>query len=439
MQASSRQIANFDAREEAFARLTEEACRSQDAVELCRGCAALRDAVLEECEHGALALDRARAIIHSIDEAQQQALSRLSQPGRGPPLRQALSTLESLAETLPLPALCLDLQGNVLIWNHAAEEKFGWRRAEVLGRTAPFVPPDCLADAQELLDDVRAGAVIRARESRRLRKDGTEAEVSVSAAPLRDEHGAVEGCIAIVADLGDQKDRERETSESARFREHLVGVVGHDLRNPLTAIITSAQLLLRFGQLNERQARVVNRVSSSADRMARMIDDLLDFARTRLGGGFPIHPRRIDLGELTDRTVEELRFAHPDRKVRVLAEGDLWGNWDAGRMEQVVSNLVGNALQHSPDEAEVTVTLRGEPRVVVLSTHNGGTPIPREVLPWIFEPGRRGDARSGGLGLGLFIVQQIVLAHGGSIEARSSAEEGTCFTAVLPRKARGKV
>ena len=241
---------------------------------------------------------------------------------------------------------------------------------------------------------------------------------------------------AALADLKERRLREEQIEEAARFREHFVGIVGHDLRNPLTAILTSAQLLLRYGGLEPRQARVVDRVFASAERMARMIDDLLDFARTRLGGGFPIQPRRIDLRELTQNTVEELLFACPGRALKMEAEGDSWGSWDPDRMAQVVSNLVGNALQHS--DGEVRVRVRGENEVVVLETHNQGPLIPREVLPHVFEPGRRGDARSGGLGLGLYIAQQIVLAHGGTIEARSSEEEGTTFTDVLPRKERRK-
>jgi len=169
--------------------------------------------------------------------------------------------------------------------------------------------------------------------------------------------------------------------------------------------------------------------------MARMIDDLLDFARSRLGGEFPMHARRIDLRQVCEQTVEELEFAYT-RQVKLDAQGDLWGDWDPDRIAQVVSNLVGNALQHS--DGEVTVTLRAEKDFVVLETHNGGPPIPPEVLPHVFEPGRRGDARSGGLGLGLFIVQQIVLAHGGSIEVTSNDEKGTTFTLALPRKRRQK-
>ncbi len=133
--------------------------------------------------------------------------------------------------------------------------------------------------------------------------------------------------------------------------------------------------------------------------------------------------------------MEELEFAYT-RQVNLETEGDLWGDWDADRIAQVISNLVGNALQHS--EGDITVTLRGDEEFVRLETRNGGAPIPAEVLPYVFEPGRRGNARSGGLGLGLFIVRQIVLAHGGTIEVRSNEVEGTTFTAQFPRKGRHK-
>src|SRR5207237_9932568 len=193
--------------------------------------------------------------------------------------------------------------------------------------------------------------------------------------------------IAILVDITDRKQRETEAGRTARFREHFVGIVSHDLRNPLTAIVTSAQLLLRYGELPERQARVVARIASSADRMARMIDDLLDFARSKLGGEFPIHRRRIDLRQLCEQTVEELEFAYT-RQVRLEASGALWGDWDPDRIAQVISNLVGNAVQHS--EGDVEVTLRGASDFRVLQTRNRGTPIPREVLPHVFAPGRAG-------------------------------------------------
>jgi PAS domain S-box-containing protein len=350
-------------------------------------------------------------------------------------LQNTFRTFESLIEASPLPIIAIDRAGLVQIWNRAAEELFGWTRAEVVGHPLPAAPADLADGALAIHEEVQAGNVIRNREVRKARKDGALMDLALSAAPLRDASGTVSGSIAIMVDITDRKHREEEAERTARFREHFVGIVSHDLRNPLTAIVTSAELLLRYGELPERQARVVARIGSSADRMARMIGDLLDFARSKLGGEFPIHARRIDLRQICEQTVEELEFAYT-RQVKLDAQGDLWGDWDPDRIAQVISNLVGNALQHS--DGEVTVTLRGENDFVVLETRNGGPSIPSEVLPHVFEPGRRGDARSGGLGLGLFIVQQIVLAHGGSIEVTSSEGAGTTFTLALPRKGRQK-
>jgi PAS domain S-box-containing protein len=349
-------------------------------------------------------------------------------------LRQTLRTFESLIDACPLPILSVDRRRRVQIWNRAAEELFGWSHDEVMGKPSPLVPDEGESTAREIDGVVEDGRVIRNREVRLPRKDGAALDLALSAAPLRDAGGEVTGTIAILVDITERKRRELEAQRTTRFREQFVGIVSHDLRNPLTAILTSAQLLQRYGELPERQARVAARISSSADRMARMIDDLLDFARSRLGGGFPIQRRRMDLRQVCEQIVEELEFAWT-RSIPVDAQGDLWGSWDPDRIAQVISNLVGNALQHS--QGDVRVTLRGDGDSVVLETWNGGPPIPPEVVPHLFEPGRR-DARSSGLGLGLFIVQQIVLAHGGHMDVRSG-EEGTVFRVALPRKARHKL
>jgi len=418
-----------------LAQLASRGCTGRVPAQAARQCAALRDVVLDLAERGAIEIGDCRALCRTIDAAEAEALEAFNGFRQA---RHSLQTFQSLIETSPLPIVSVDRGVKVRIWNRAAEELFGWPRADVLGKPLPFLHEESAGESGEVIEAALSGEVVRDREVRRKRKDGAILDLAVSVAPLRDANGQVSGSIAIIADISERKKRETETEQTARFREHLIGVVGHDLRNPLTAIVTSAQLLLRYAGLSEKQSRVVGRISSSADRMARMIDDLLDFARTRLGGGFPIHPRRIDLRELCEHTVEELEFAFASRTVRLETEGDLWGNWDPDRMAQVISNLVGNALQHSPEEGEVRVALKGDDEVVLLQTQNGGTPIPPDVLPHVFEPGRRG-ARSGGLGLGLYIVQQVVLAHGGNIEARSTPEDGTTFTVVLPRKARQKV
>jgi PAS domain S-box-containing protein len=352
--------------------------------------------------------------------------------------RRVTETFQALIEASPLPIMAHDGDGNVLIWNRAAEEVSGWKRAEVLGQPDPFLPAEAHVEAQGLSGNGSHAAT--GIEVRRPRKDGTPVDLSISVAPLRTGRGRP-GTIAIAADITQSKRAQSEAAETTRFREHFVGIVGHDLRNPLTAILTAAQLLLRHGGLLERQARTVSRIAASSERMARMIGDLLDFTRSRLGGGFPIQTRRMDLRELCQAVIEELELAYPERTVEFEARGEAWGNWDPDRIAQVVSNLVGNALQHSPESGTVRVDLRDEGDRVLLETSNAGPVIPGEVLTHIFEPGRRGPAgrgrnESSGLGLGLYIVQQIVFAHGGDISVRSSAEEGTTFTVSLPRRSR---
>jgi signal transduction histidine kinase len=168
-----------------------------------------------------------------------------------------------------------------------------------------------------------------------------------------------------------------------------------------------------------------------------MIGDLLDFTRGRLGGGIPITPGLTHLGQLCRRLLDEMKALHPTRELVLRSDGDLQAEMDPDRVAQLVGNLVKNALDYSPAGTPVTLGLHGEETAVRLEVHNQGPPIPAEVLPVLFEPfrrGRRGEKSShSGLGLGLFIVQQIAASHGGSVEARSTQEEGTTFIVRLPR------
>jgi len=233
--------------------------------------------------------------------------------------------------------------------------------------------------------------------------------------------------------------REEAARQTALFREQFLGILGHDLRNPLQAISGNAALLLRYGGLSEQQGRAVHRIVHSSDRMARMINDILDFTRTRLGGGYVLRRARVNVHDVLRQVVEELEVAHPARRFELSGEGDGWGEWDAGRIAQAASNLVGNAVQYSPADSAVRVVAREEGAGVRVEVHNGGVPIPPERMPHIFDPFVRGgtavsQARSG-LGLGLYITHEIVKAHGGSLQVRSSAAEGTCFWLLLPRQA----
>lgn len=227
---------------------------------------------------------------------------------------------------------------------------------------------------------------------------------------------------------------DRFAVQTDKFRDQFIGVLGHDLRTPLGAITAGAALLALSEDNPQRRSWVVTRIMNSAQRMERMIGDLLDVTRARLGGAVPLRRRRVDLQQVCDEAVIEIRVRHPEAAVQLDAAGDLHGEWDPDRLAQVVSNLVGNAIQHGGG-TPVTVTLDHDDDSVRLTVHNGGPPIPLDVLPAVFEPlaRGRGEAEGHSIGFGLFIARAIVSAHGGNIQVSSSADTGTTFTVTLPR------
>ncbi|MFY0577897.1 ATP-binding protein [Cystobacter fuscus] len=228
----------------------------------------------------------------------------------------------------------------------------------------------------------------------------------------------------------------QEAQDAIRVREDVVAIVSHDLRTPLNAISLSATTLLKREDLDKRTTTAVSRIRAAADRATRMIHDLLDFNQARMKG-IPVHREPLDFHAHVLRVVKEVRLAHPDRHISFHASGEGRGAWDGDRLAQVVTNLVGNALQHGPPGSPVRVFTRSEGASIVLEVHNEnkGNAIPPKVLSTLFEPYRRGPeagANQGSLGLGLFITRQIVLAHGGDIHVRSTPEEGTTFSVRLP-------
>ena len=238
-------------------------------------------------------------------------------------------------------------------------------------------------------------------------------------------------------EIDEIKRAREELKTRAEFEQQLVGIVSHDLRNPIAAITMSATTLLRKDDLNEGVRKAANRIVHSADRVTRMIRDLLDFTQSRLGGGIPIERRPLDLATMTRDVIEEIEIAHPDRKITLTPRGDTRGEWDPDRIAQVVGNLVSNAVHHSDPGTPIAVSAFEQGGDVCLEVSNQGKPITPEQLPSLFEPMRRGEHSvsdsSRSLGLGLYIVKQIVLAHSGKVTVRSAPEEGTAFTVRLPR------
>jgi signal transduction histidine kinase len=228
------------------------------------------------------------------------------------------------------------------------------------------------------------------------------------------------------------EERERELRAVAEFREMFIGILGHDLRNPLASIVISAALLLRRGRLDGQDAETATRIIRSSQRMKRMITQLLDLTRARLGGGLPIEPKPTDLREVCRNVVEEF-----EATIQLDVEGDVTGTWDQDRLAEVLSNLLGNAIEYAAPGTVLIVKAHTDGAEVVVEVSNQGDPIPADLLPFLFEPFRRARQRekseTGNLGLGLYIARQIMLSHGGTLDAHSAGGM-TTFVMRLPRR-----
>ncbi|WP_158623495.1 ATP-binding protein [Corallococcus sp. CA053C] len=244
--------------------------------------------------------------------------------------------------------------------------------------------------------------------------------------------------VGTALDVTERKRAEAEARQRAEFEQYLVGIVSHDLRNPLSAILLGTSSLLRRDELDERSTKAVLRIQASAERAVRMIRDLLDFTQARVGGGIPVHCQDLDLATVVQQVAEEVQVNFPERVLKTVTTGsDTRGCWDPDRIAQVITNLVSNALKYSPEGTPVTVRVGGTARGALLEVHNAGAPIPENLLPRLFQPMQRGvpgmDRTTRSVGLGLYIVWHIVDAHGGTIDVTSTVEGGTTFTVRLPR------
>ncbi|MBT9596540.1 MAG: HAMP domain-containing histidine kinase [Vitreoscilla sp.] len=234
---------------------------------------------------------------------------------------------------------------------------------------------------------------------------------------------------------------QRYSSEVAASRDMFLAVLGHDLRGPLSGIDMSAMLLAKAGLADSARQQAAARIKRASRDMNRLITDLLEYTRTRLGAGIPIDRSVCDLGPVCEASLEDIRAGNPEQQFVQRMSGDLILQADAARMQQALSNLLSNAVQHGNRRSPVSLTADGEVDAIVVKVCNSGDPIPPDALQAIFEPlvqtpnasSEAHERSRTSLGLGLFIVREIVLAHGGSITVESSVAVGTVFTIRLPR------
>ena len=262
-----------------------------------------------------------------------------------------------------------------------------------------------------------------------------EANEKLVLAGIRANEVADEALGALQHAVRDAREREEALRTTADFRERLIGIVGHDLRSPLNTMLMASGLLIARGELSDEDARLASRIVTSGQRMGRMISQLVEFTRARLGGDFQLKRTRKNLGDICQDIAEELRIG-ASTEIQLLREGDLVGRWDADRLAEAVSNLASNAVDYATPGTPIVIHAHGDGDAVIVEVTNHGPTIPPEMLPVIFDAFRQGQAskspKGGNLGLGLYIASEIVRAHGGTLAARSS-DGTTTFTLRLPR------
>jgi two-component system sensor histidine kinase/response regulator len=330
------------------------------------------------------------------------------------------------AERTPFAAIVLDVQMPEL----DGFETAALMRDSGLARIPPLI---FVSETQDDLETIRRGYALGAVDylTKPVHGDILRAKVDALASLFQQERQ-----LDRMANVVAEKDRQTAEANAARHRAErasglkdiYLGILSHDLRTPLTAITMTADLIARAQGLDNAKGGA-ERIRRAARRMSTMIEQLVDFTRGELGGGIPIQPVQVDFGAVLRSVVDEISTAHRGAEILVETSGELVGLWDGERVHQALTNLVSNAVLHGKGSIRVTAT--GQRSGVLVKVHNGGPAIPDDQLPRIFEPFRK-EERSSGLGLGLYIVREIIRRHGGTIHVRSNIERGTTFTSYWP-------
>lgn len=359
------------------------------------------------------------------------------------------SRLAAIVETSDDAIISKDLHGVVLTWNGGAERIFGWTAAEAVGKPINFIiPPERQAEEPEILRRLRNGERVDHFETVRLTKSGQRIDVSVSISPVRDETGAIVAASKIARDITARKQAEallqeakREAERANQAKDAFLSVLSHELRAPLAPVLMELSFLEEAGGLAEDIRERMRMIRANVEAETRLVDDLLDATRIR-HGKVRLVCQPVGVNEAIQGALRMLEPAIRRKRIRVTttlepAERRMWA--DPGRIQQILTNLIGNAVKFSPEDSGIEITAHGAGNRVRIAIRDHGAGIAPEFLPRLFQRFEQAAAPgSGGLGLGLAIARGLAELHRGSIQAASAGlGQGATFTLALPVAAAG--
>jgi PAS domain S-box-containing protein len=350
--------------------------------------------------------------------------------------------IENLVDNAGDAIISTDVEDRILTWNHGAEVIFGYSREETVGQSLTILlPSHRVGELEEIRDKVRLTGVIRNLEVRRIRKDGIIIETSLAVSSIRDKDDNVIGFLHLARDVTEKKRYEQRLKELDKMKSAFVSNVSHELRTPLTAIKASADNMLDrlIGDLNGKQVGYLTRIKSNSDRLARLINDLLDLS-TIEAGKIDLRPTKLSLVTLVKEAAESLRPVATEKLINLAvmsADPGVIAWADRDKVIQVLMNLIGNALKFTPTRGKVIIAVAKDTAAwMQISVTDTGPGIPAEEVNKVFgrfyQIGQAGTQKTQGTGLGLAISKALVEMHGGKIWVESEAGKGSTFFFTLP-------
>lgn len=350
--------------------------------------------------------------------------------------------IENLVENAGDSIVSTDLEDRILTWNSGAEAIFGYRKEEMAGRSlAVLLPAGHPRELEEIRNKVQQTGVIRNLEARRKRKDGAVIDVALAVSPIHDTAGRVTGFLHLAKDITEKKRYEQRLKELDTMKSEFVSSVSHELRTPLTAIKGSVDNMLDglTGSLNDKQSRYLIRIKSNADRLSRLINDLLDLS-TIEAGKIALKPADVPLAALARDIAETLKPVAAEKLITLEvspADGGATAWADRDKVTQVFMNLIGNALKFTPSQGKVTVAIgRNGDHWIKVSVADSGPGIPfneaQKIFDKFYQGAKVGQHKIRGTGLGLSISKSLVEMHGGKIWVESEVGRGSTFSFTLP-------